>query len=97
MQVMYVLPATYLLFNPVKLSNTWAAVALTLHIVGYTTFLDSNTQRTQFRKDMAKHNGDGSKVWRSISPHCVSCRFLLLKARGALRVTGYGCLVDLVS
>ena len=34
MQVMYCLPAYYLLYNPVKLSTTWFVVAAVLHVVG---------------------------------------------------------------
>jgi 7-dehydrocholesterol reductase len=62
MEVMYCLPATYLWFNPVDLSTTWCIVALSLHLIGYITFLDSNTQRTQFRRDMETHGENSEKV-----------------------------------
>ena len=59
---MYCLPATYLWFNPVHLSSTWVAVAASLHVLGYVLFLDSNTQRTAFRRDMALNDNNPSKV-----------------------------------
>lgn len=62
MQVLYVLQSLWLLHNPVNHSVPWLVGNFALHVVGYTMFLDSNTQRVRFREDMAIVNNDASKV-----------------------------------
>lgn len=61
-QVVYCLQSLWLIHHPEQLSTPWLLAALSLHVAGYVMFLDSNTQRTNFRADMAAAGNDASKV-----------------------------------